>query len=624
MCGIAFIRLRKDLSYFSEKYKTPLYALNKLHLLMEKQRNRGHDGAGVAFLKLNVPPGTKYTSRLRSLAADPITDIFNHINESFNELKKEHKEKVQNEEWLKKISPYYSEILLGHLRYGTHGGLGIDYCHPMVRQNNWKSKNLIIAGNFNLTNNDELFDKLLEIGQHPRDTSDMNTILEKVGHFIDEENEDIYQQSKNNYSKKEISGIIEEKLNLQSVLQNAFKYFDGGYTIAGIAGHGASFIARDPWGIRPAFYYVNDELVVSASERSAIQTVFNVESSEINEIKPGYALIIDKYGNHEEKLVSEPLEKKSCSFERIYFSRGNDPDIYKERKKLGELLIPDVLKSIEYNLKDTIFGYIPNTAETAFLGMMRELENYIKKFRMKKFLENKPLSETQLDELLDLRPRIGKIIIKDVKLRTFITNDSQRGDLVAHVYDTTYGIVRKNIDTLVVIDDSIVRGTTLENSILKMLDRLEPKKIIIVSSAPQIRYPDCYGIDMSRLKDFIAFRATVHLLEERDMTFLLDEVYHKCKENENCKSGECVNYVKQIYEPFTYNEITNEIARMIRFKGMKAEVEVVYQSVENLHIACPNHSGDWYFTGDYATPGGNRVANRAFMNYMEGSLERAY
>ena len=620
-CGIAMIRLRKPLSYYLEKYGTPAYAANKLYLLMEKQHNRGQDGAGVVNIKVDVNPGIRYISRYRAIDQQPISTIFKKINKKYKKVKKSYPDKFTDAKWLKQNVPFTGTVWLGHLRYGTHGGNTIESTHPMLRQNNWRSRNLAIAGNFNMTNVDELFAILLKLGQHPKDKVDTVTVLEKIGHFLDLENQDLFDKYKGHYSNEEITEIIENELDLGNVLRRACKDFDGGYAIAGVAGHGASFVARDPAGIRPAYYYVDDEIVVVASEKPPIKTAFDVNFSEIKEIQPGHALIIDKKGNITEEKFLEPLEKKSCSFERIYFSRGTDPDIYRERKELGRLLLPQILNSINFDLKNAVFSYIPNTAETSFLGMIEALENYLSKRRKDVLIDGKPTLEN-IEDILDFRPRIEKIVTKDAKLRTFITDDDHRDELVGHVYDTTYEVVKKNRDSIVIIDDSIVRGTTLERSILFLLDKIHPKKIVIVSSAPQIRFPDCYGIDMSKMKDFVAFRAVIALIKDHGMESLLDNVYNKCIASIGQK--EVPNYVKEIYEPFTYEQVSAKISEIVTPKHMNAKVEVVYQTVENLHKACPKHLGDWYFTGDYPTSGGNRVVNRAFVNYMEGKLVRAY
>ena len=620
-CGIAMIRLRKPLSYYLEKYGTPAYAANKLYLLMEKQHNRGQDGAGVVNIKVDVNPGIRYISRYRAIDQQPISTIFKKINKKYKKVKKSYPDKFTDAKWLKQNVPFTGTVWLGHLRYGTHGGNTIESTHPMLRQNNWRSRNLAIAGNFNMTNVDELFAILLKLGQHPKDKVDTVTVLEKIGHFLDLENQELFDKYKGHYSNEEITEIIENELDLGNVLRRACKDFDGGYAIAGVAGHGASFVARDPAGIRPAYYYADDEIVVVASEKPPIKTAFDVNFSEIKEIQPGHALIIDKKGNITEEKFLEPLEKKSCSFERIYFSRGTDPDIYRERKELGRLLLPQILSSINFDLKNAVFSFIPNTAETSFLGMIEGLENYLSKRRKDVLIDGKPTLEN-IEDILDFRPRIEKIVTKDAKLRTFITDDDHRDELVGHVYDTTYEVVKKNRDSIVIIDDSIVRGTTLERSILFLLDKIHPKKIVIVSSAPQIRFPDCYGIDMSKMKDFVAFRAVIALIKDHGMESLLDNVYNKCIASIGQK--EVPNYVKEIYEPFTYEQVSAKISEIVTPKHMNAKVEVVYQTVENLHKACPKHLGDWYFTGDYPTSGGNRVVNRAFVNYMEGKLVRAY
>lgn len=620
-CGIAMIRLRKPLSFYIEKYGSPLYAVNKLYLLMEKQHNRGQDGAGVANIKISVKPGSRYISRYRSISAQPIAHIFKKISKKLVRAQKEGKKNFYNEEWLQTNCAFTGEVWLGHLRYGTHGKNSIENCHPMLRQNNWRSRNLVLAGNFNMTNVDELFDNLVKLGQHPKEKMDTVTVLEKIGHFLDEENQLLFNKYKGQYSNEEITDIIEYELDLQRVLRRSCKDFDGGYAMAGMTGFGAAFVARDPAGIRPAYFYADDEVVVVASEKPAIKTAFNVEFDQIKEIEPGHALIVNKEGDYGQYPFIEKMEKRSCSFERIYFSRGSDPDIYNERKKLGRLLIPQILRSINFDLKNTVFSYIPNTAETSFLGMTAGLEDYLINQRKDIILDGKPHMDS-LEQILSFRPRIEKLVIKDAKLRTFITDDAHRDDLVAHVYDTTYEVIKKNQDTVVLIDDSIVRGTTLEKSILRMLDRLQPKKIVVVSSAPQIRFPDCYGIDMSRMKDFVAFRAVLALLKETGKDDLLEEVYEKCLRSPYNKNAP--NYVKELYEPFTYEQVSRKISEIVTPADLKAKVEIVYQTVANLHKACPNHSGDWYFTGNYPTPGGNRVVNKAFVNFMEGKMIRAY
>lgn len=624
-CGIALIRLLKPLSYYYEKYGTNLYGPNKLYLLMEKQHNRGQDGAGVACIKFDVAPGNRYISRYRSNANQPLQDVFDKINGRYAEVHAQDPELLNDTEWLKSNVGFLGELYLGHLRYGTYGKNSIESCHPFLRQNNWMTRNLVVAGNFNLTNVDELFSLLLELGQHPKERSDTVTVLEKIGHFIDEENERLFRQFKSQgYENAQISSLIGEHMDVQRILQRSSKEWDGGFAMAGLIGHGDAFVFRDPAGIRPAFYYKDDEVVVVTSERPAIQTAFNVPLESIKEITPGHALIIKKNGEVSEKKCLEPLEKKSCTFERIYFSRGSDADIYKERQELGKLVSPAILKAVDYDLDNTILSFIPNTAEIAFYGVVKGVEEYIRKLQKETILQEKTsLDDTRLSKILSMRPRVEKLAIKDAKLRTFITDDSHRNDLVAHVYDVTYGIV-KGKDTLVVIDDSIVRGTTLKKSILKILDRLGPKKIIIVSSAPQIRYPDCYGIDMAKIGDFVAFKAAIELLHDADKEYIIDEVYEKCKAQEHLDNAKKQNYVKEIYASFTDEQISRKIAEMIRPKDITAEVEVIFQTVEDLHKACPDHKGDWYFSGNYPTPGGNKVVNRAFINYVEGKDVRAY
>ena len=624
-CGIAIIRLLKPLDYYIEKYGTPLYGINKLYLLMEKQHNRGQDGAGVANIKFNVEPGTPYINRNREVGSSAIKKIFSIVNSQFEEVHKNNPEKLKDAEWLKKNLAYTGELFLGHLRYGTFGGNAIENCHPFLRQNNWMTRNLVVAGNFNLTNVDELFDQLVELGQHPKEKTDTVTVMEKIGHFLDNENERLFKQyKKEGYSKAEISGLIAEHLDIQRILKAASKKWDGGYTMAGLFGHGDAFVLRDPNGIRPAFYYSDDEVVVVTSERPVIQTTFNVPIGKIKELTPGHALIIKKDGSFSEQEIIPSLKKTACSFERIYFSRGSDADIYKERQKLGSQLCPAVLKSVDYDLKDTVFSYIPNTAEVAFSGLVESLHHYANTIKRHKILEmGLFVRDPELSEILSFQPRIHKIAIKDAKLRTFITNDSQRDEMVAHVYDTTYGVIKEGVDSLVIMDDSIVRGTTLKQSILKIIDRLGPKKIVVVSSAPQIRYPDCYGIDMAKLGDFIAFQAAVQLLKDNFKEDLLDELYEKAKAQEGLPKEKIVNPIKEIYAPFTPEQISKKIAVLLRPKGINAEVDIIYQSIEGLHNACPNNKGDWYFTGKYPTPGGNKVANKSFINFMEGKNVRA-
>jgi amidophosphoribosyltransferase len=622
-CGIALIRLRKDYQYYINKYNTPLYGLNKLYLMMEKQVNRGQDGAGVANIKIDVPAGHRYISRYRSVEQNAVPDIFRKIHKKFQKAFKGNKDKLKDAHWIQENIAFSGEVLLGHLRYGTHGQNEIENCHPMLRQSNWRSRNLVMAGNFNMTNVDELFDKLVSLGQHPKEKVDTVTVMEKIGHFLDEENQRQFEYFRGEYQNPELSDIIEENIDLQRVLQRSCRDFDGGYAMAGLTGYGASFVARDPAGIRPAFYYADDEVVVVASEKQAIKTSFNCNYDEIKEIKPGHALIVDKKGNYSQKQFIDPIERNSCSFERIYFSRASDPDIYAERKKLGRLAIPQILQEVDYDLKNTVFSYIPNTAETAFLGMIEGLEDHLAKERKKAILEG-IIFEKDLEDLLTFRPRVEKLISKDVKLRTFITNDADRNDMVAHVYDTTFEVIKKGTDNVVLIDDSIVRGTTLERSIVSLLDKLGPKKIVIVSSAPQIRYPDCYGIDMSRMKEFVAFRAAYQLLLERNMDEILEDTLGRCLAAIEMGTATQQNYVKAIYEPFTVEEISEKIAELVKPKNLKAELAIVYQTVENLNKACPNDTGDWYFTGNYPTPGGNKVVNTAFVNFMKGVEIRAY
>jgi amidophosphoribosyltransferase len=619
-CGIAMIRLRKPLSYYIEKYGTT-YAMNKMYILMEKQANRGQDGAGVANIKIDVEPGHRYISRYRSIKSQPVAHLFKKIGKKYKKAQKVGKDKFRNEHWLKENVAFTGELWLGHLRYGTHGFNSIENVHPFLRQNNWRSRNLVMAGNFNMTNVDELFDILVNLGQHPKEKVDTVTVMEKIGHFLDEEVQSLFERYKDKFSNREISEIIEDELDLHRVLKRACKDFDGGYTMAGMTGSGSSFVVRDPHGIRPAYFYADDEVVVVASEKPAIKTAFNVDYNQIAEIKPGHALVVSKSGEYGQYPVIRAGEKTSCSFERIYFSRGNDPDIYRERKQLGRLLVPQVLRSINFDLKNTVFSYIPNTAETAFYGMMAGVEDYLINKQKEIIVDGKP-SVDSVEDIISFRPRIEKLVIKDVKLRTFITDDEHRDELVAHVYDTTYEVIKKGKDTIVLMDDSIVRGTTLEKSILKMLDRLGPKKIVVVSSAPQIRFPDCYGIDMSKMREFVAFRAMTELLKERGKDYLLGEVYEKCIRARGHQSQH--NYVKQLYEQFTDIEISTKIAEIVKPADMKANLEVVFQTVENLHKAIPLHKGDWYFTGNYPTPGGMKVVNRSYVNFMEGRLVRAY
>ena len=624
-CGIALIRLKKPLQYYVDKYGTAFYGLNKLHLLMEKQHNRGQDGAGFASIKFDVEPGQRYISRVRSNKAQPIQDIFAQINERINDDLANNPEFQNDVDWQKENIPYIGELFLGHVRYGTFGKNSIESVHPFLRQNNWMHRNLIVAGNFNMTNVKELFDNLVELGQHPKELADTVTVMEKIGHFLDDEVTDLYQECKNNgLSKREASPVIAEKLDIAKILRKASKNWDGGFAMAGLLGHGDAFVFRDPAGIRPAYFYEDDEIVVVASERPVIQTVFNVPFEKVQELEPGKALIVKKNGSFSLEQILEPLEKKACSFERIYFSRGSDAEIYRERKMLGKLILPAVLEAIESDTDNTVFSYIPNTAETSFYGMVEAAQDFLNQRKNKYILTNrKTLTKEKLEEILSVKIRTEKVAIKDAKLRTFITEDSSRDDLVAHVYDVTYGVIKPE-DNLVIIDDSIVRGTTLKKSIIRMMDRLNPKRIVIVSSAPQIRYPDCYGIDMAKLEGLVAFRAVLELLKENYQYHIIDEVYKKCKLQEKFKDGEIVNYVKEIYAPFTDQQVSDKIAEMLCSSDTKAEVKIIFQSVDNLHIACPKNLGDWYFTGDYPTPGGNRVVNRAFMNFYEGKDARAY
>jgi amidophosphoribosyltransferase len=624
-CGIALIRLKKPLEYYKEKYGSAFYGVNKMYLMMEKQHNRGQDGAGFASIKLDTQPGERYISRVRSIAQQPIQDIFDQINERINDELNEHPEYQDNVALQKKHIPYIGELLLGHVRYGTFGKNSVESVHPFLRQNNWMHRNLIVAGNFNMTNVNELFDGLIELGQHPKEKADTITIMEKIGHFLDDAVSKIYKKlKKEGYSKSECSPLIAERLNIAKILKKAAKNWDGGYAMAGLLGHGDSFVLRDPAGIRPTYYYEDDEIVAVASERPVLQTVFNVEFEDVKELAPGHAIITKKSGEMSIEKILEPLERKACSFERIYFSRGSDAEIYQERKNLGKLLMPKVLEAIDNDTKNTVFSYIPNTAETSFFGMIETVEQYLNERKTQAILDgNGKLSAEKVTEILSERPRIEKIAIKDVKLRTFITEDSSRDDLVAHVYDVTYGVI-KPTDNLVIIDDSIVRGTTLKKSIIKMMDRLKPKQIVVVSSAPQIRYPDCYGIDMANLESLIAFRAMLELLKENDKYHMIEDVYKKCKAQLELKDNKVKNYVKDLYSEFTAEEISNKIAELISDTTVKAKVKTIFQPIENLHQACPKNLGDWYFTGNYPTVGGNRVVNRAFINFYEGNKERAY
>ncbi len=625
-CGIALLRLKKPLQFYLDKYGTAFYGVNKMHLLMEKQHNRGQDGAGIANIKFDMEPGQRYISRTRSIAKSPIQDIFDQINGRFQQIQNENPENLKNIDYLKKHVGFTGELFLGHLRYGTFGRNSIESCHPFLRQNNWITRNLVIAGNFNLTNVDELFDVLVNVGQHPKEKSDTVTVLEKIGHFLDAENDELFQQYKQlGLDNLEVYNRISENLNLIKILQKASEDWDGGYAMAGLLGHGDAFVLRDPSGIRPAYWYEDDEICIVASERPVIQTAFNLKVENIKELKPGYALIIKKNGTVTEELINKPLSPKKCSFERIYFSRGSDSSIYNERKALGRLIVDKVLKAIDYDFDNSVFSFIPNTAEVSFYGLIKGLEEFLNEEKIKQIiaLGDKP-SAADISKIIKQRARIEKIAIKDAKLRTFITQDDSRDDLVAHVYDITYGSVRPLKDNLIIIDDSIVRGTTLKQSILRILDRLEPKKIVVVSSAPQIRYPDCYGIDMAKMGDFIAFEAAIQLLVDTKRENIIQDVYKQCLSQVDLPKEQVRNYVKEIYAPFTDEEISVKIAQLLTPISMKSKVEIIYQSVENLHIACPDNLGDWYFTGDYPTPGGNKVVNKAFINWIEKRNERAY
>ena len=623
-CGIAFVRLRKPLEYYVEKYGTAFYGLNKMYLLMEKQRNRGQDGAGLANIKLNMAPGTRYISRYRSVDTNSIGDIFGKVQKRIAEGIAGDASRLSDVPWLKENLPFTGEVFLGHLRYGTYGGNTIEACHPFLRQNNWPTRNLIVAGNFNMTNVDELFNELVELGQHPKEKADTVTIMEKIGHFLDEANDDLYYELKaEGYSKKEATAEIANRLDLADILRRASKKWDGGYAMAGMTGHGDSFVLRDPAGIRPAYYYYDDEIVVVASERPVIQTALNLKSEQITELPPGNALIVKHHGEVSIDEIKTPTEFKACSFERIYFSRGNDKDIYNERIELGRRLIPRIVDLVDGEVEDTVFSFIPNTAEVSFYGMVKGMEDHFNGLKFDRITALENPTNDELKSILDLRPRVEKVAWKDVKLRTFITEDSSRDELVSHVYDITHGSV-KPTDHLVAIDDSIVRGTTLKQSILRIFDRLSPKHIVIASSAPQIRYPDCYGIDMARMGDFVAFRAAIALLKERGQEDVIQSVYKKCKAQAHLADHEVQNFVKEIYEPFEPQEISNKIAELLTPTEVNAKVTVLYQTIEDLHKSCPGHPGDWYFTGDYPTPGGNRVVNKSFMYYVEGRTERAY
>ena len=623
-CGIAMMRLKKPLQHYIDKYGTAFYGLNKMYLLMEKQHNRGQDGAGLANIKLDVPAGSRYISRVRSVDPRPIHDVFSRIMPRFEGLSPA---QLMDAEFLQREFAFTGELFLAHLRYGTYGKNQVENCHPFLRQNNWRTRNLVVAGNFNMTNTDELFQKLVALGQHPKEEADTVTILERIGHFLDEENQRLFDELKQTGldDHREISVRIGESLDVQKILKQAANSLDGGYVMCGLIGHGDAFVMRDPNGIRPAFWFEDDEFVVVASERPVIQTAFNLSADQVQEVAPGHALIIKRDGSVEMPLVKQPGERRSCSFERIYFSRGNDASIYNERKALGKYLVPKILEAVEHDLEHTVTSFIPNTAEVSFYGLIKGMEDYLNQAKIARIigLGSNP-NPGEIEEILSERMRIEKVAIKDAKLRTFITEEANRDDLVAHVYDIAYGTVEAGVDNLVVIDDSIVRGTTLKKSILRILDRLGPKRIVVASSAPQIRYPDCYGIDMARMGDFIAFQAAVSLIKKRGLEHILDETYAACKAQIELPKEENSNQVKAVYEPFTAEEISAEISLLLTPAGMNAEVKIVYQSIEGLHASCPDHTGDWYFTGDYPTPGGHKVVNRSFVYYMEGRTDRAY
>ncbi len=627
-CGIAMIRLLKPLRFYKEKYGTSLYGLNKLCLLMEKQHNRGQDGAGMANIKFDISPGNKYISIQKSNTTTPIKDIFHDVSAEIAQVAKQPGARPEDPEWLKKNARFTGELFLGHLRYGTYGGNGIERCHPFLRESNWMTRSLVVAGNFNLTNTEELFQRLVNIGQHPKDRSDTVTVLEKIGHYLDKTTIRMEEECiAGGMTRREAEAYIAKNLDVMEILRNACEHWDGGYVIAGLIGHGDSFVLRDPAGIRPAFYYVDDEVAVVTSERPVIQTTFNIQDeSLIHELPPGHAIVVKRYGAITVEPYTTPLpEPKRCSFERIYFSRGTDADIYQERKKLGKHLAPEILRAINEDMENTVFSFIPNTAEICYYGLMDALREHCVTVITQKLMElkDRDFNSVNLKSILALCPRFEKVAVKDAKLRTFITADASRDDLVAHVYDITYGTIRRGLDTLVIIDDSIVRGTTMRESILKILDRLGPKRILLVSSAPQIRYPDCYGIDMAKLGDFVAFQAAIELLKESNQLHVIEEVYRKAKSSLCCE-GPVPNYVQEIYAPFTAERLSAKIAELLAPVGIRAEVSVIFQTIEGLHEACPNHTGDWYFTGNYPTPGGAKVCNRAFINYIEGRNERAY
>jgi len=625
-CGIAMLRLRKPLEYYIEKYGTWNYGLQRMYLMMEKQHNRGQDGAGIAGIKLNAKPGNRYIFRQRSNEANPIKEIFSKIYEDIDSLKRTNGEDFKNIDFIKETVPFACDIYLGHLRYGTYGNYNIDYVHPVSRENNWKSRNLVMAGNFNLTNVGEVFSSLVELGQNPVDFSDTVTILENIGHRLDKENERLFRRYKDEgFSKKQITPLIEKNLDVASILRKASQNWDGGYAMVGMIGHGDAFVMRDPAGIRPAYYYIDDEVVVVASERPVIQTIFNVRNDDVLELPPAGAIIIKADGEAKIEMIREETELRKCSFERIYFSRGTDKNIYRERKKLGEILTIPVLKTVNFDLDHTVFSYIPNTAESSFYGLIKGVENYLNQVKIDHILSRgNYLTREELEKIINQRPRVDKIAVKDAKLRTFISEDKGRDDLVGHVYDVTYGVIRRGVDNLVVIDDSIVRGTTLKKSIIRILDRLDPKKIVVVSSSPQLRYPDCYGIDMAKLGDFIAFKAAIALLRDTGRQNVINEVYEEAKAELTKPIIEMKNMVRKIYKPFTTEEISAKISQLLKSEEIHAEVEIVFQTIEGLHEACPGHLGDWYFTGNYPTPGGNKVVNQSYVNYIEGRDIRAY
>ena len=622
-CGLAVVRLLKPLDYYHKKYGTALYGLNKLQLLLQKQRNRGQDGAGLATIKLHTKPGKRYISRKRCVTTNYLADLFKDVRSHFEGLTEE---QLNNPTWLKDNKPYTGELLMGHLRYGTHGDNSIETCHPFLRQNNWISRNLVLAGNFNMTNVDELFEELVQLGQYPKRKADTVTVMEKIGHFLDDEVQRLFNWHKpDGHSNQEINDLIFDNLDVRRMLQRASRKFDGGFVIAGMIGHGDAFVIRDPNGIRPAFYYKDDEVVVMASERPAIQTAFNVHISNVKELGRGNALIIKRNGTVKEKKYVDRNPSNPCSFERIYFSRGTDRDIYLERKRLGEQLTEQVLQAVNYDVENTVFSFVPNTAESAFYGLVGGVEQWLNQRKKEQILKlGKSIKPKKLEKILNQRVRIEKTVVKDAKLRTFIADDATRGEMVSHVYDVTYGIVNNEVDNLVLIDDSIVRGTTLRDSIIKIVSRLRPRRIIVVSSAPQIRYPDCYGIDMSKIGNFIAFNALIELLKERGKTDLIQKTYKKCKKQLDRPISKMTNPLIYLYDEFEYEEISAKIAEMITPAGTKPEVKVIYQRVEGLHEACPNNHGDWYFSGHYPTPGGFRVVNRAFVNFVEQRNERAY